>query len=132
MTDWEVTLHYWDADEHLPYGLRVMIHPTVEHLQGWRIDHLGADPDSDVVASTHKEGDVVNIHLAADSLVLSVIAHEVAHWALFQYSIHILEGIPHASAKAHITNHGELLANLMGNATACIYMGLANLGYKVE
>jgi hypothetical protein len=126
-----VTLHDWEADDYVPHEVRVLMHPDVEHLRGWRADHLN-DPTRQAVATTTSENGVHEIHLAADSLWLSIIAHEVTHWALFVYADTVLKQLPHATARAHITNHDETLAELVGNTTARILYGLEQLGYTLD
>ncbi|WP_230671008.1 hypothetical protein [Rathayibacter sp. Leaf248] len=126
-----VTRHEWDADDYVPHKVIVLMHPTVEQLRDWRADHYG-DLNGDAVATTTYENGAIEIHLAADSLWLAVIAHEVTHWALFVYAETVLKQLPHATARAHIINHTETLAELVGNTTALLFGSLRATGYTLD
>lgn len=113
-------------------ALSVVVHPTRALLNDWRDRNGMSEPDSVAMSRYDDELDPpFEMHLAADSIFLSIIAHECTHIALWDYGYGLLEGMPGARASAHITRHDETIPYSVGNLTALVFYALANEGFDL-
>lgn len=84
------------------------------------------------MTSFDRDAGTFTIHLAADALYLSHIAHEATHAALFMYEHTVLTGIPNARASRHISNHDETIPYLVGSITALLCYWLTAEGFTLD
>lgn len=103
------------------YAVHVFIFKDLETLRRAR-DRPSSEPEASAASVLYDEPDSRNtialIMLAADTLELSLVVHEVTHVALHIYSLSLA---PNATARAHITNHSEFLPELIGNLSAMVW-----------
>lgn len=136
-----VTVIHLAADEEmfLP-ELKLVVHASLVELNDWRreqeMDSTGFeddDPDADSHGITTLDTDRVpqfEMHLAADSIHLSVVAHECTHVALWHYDQTVSGGAPGARASAHIGNHDETIPYTVGNLSALVWYQLLGAGFE--
>lgn len=117
----------------------VVVHPTVALLNEWRRHEgwasTGAPEDVEDVDSmgvtVHDAEKPVpfEVHLAAEAIHLSVVAHEAVHVALWHYAREFLDDMPGARASAHISRHGETIPYAVGNLAALIWYQVLGAGF---
>jgi hypothetical protein len=117
----------------------VVVHPTVDLLNDWRrhedMDSTGSpdgDTDAESMGITTFDPDrqvPFEVHLAADAIYLSIVAHEATHVALWDYAAQVTNGKPGARASRHIAGHDETMPYGVGNLTALIWYQLQEAGF---
>lgn len=107
-----------DADEGMsvPFGVHVFVFHTEEQLRA-----ACGDAEASAHSATFDEPDDANIGalvmLSAENLELSLVAHEVAHIALFHHG----KDVGRTVAKRWLAHHPESVAEMIGNLTALIW-----------
>ena len=106
-------------DAAIPFRVQVVIFHTVEQLReatgregAYGVSMTWAEASADEVGAC--------ILLAKPHLELSILAHEVAHAALFAHGHRVGRG----GAKRWLSEHPESVVDMIGNLTAVVWYGM--------
>jgi hypothetical protein len=119
------------------HRVAVFIHDTTPRMHAWFAEQgrgaLQGGTDWEAMTSEHRTDEWdIEVHLSAERLYLSIVAHEATHVALLLYASTFLSSQKKARAWRHVRHHTEWIPELVGNLTAHIVYGIRAHGYRID